>query len=68
MSGLYCKYFIDQEIIRLTTPDEDDRLTRTILKSKRSRSDTNYNAVSILTDDFGIVQGVNRDGIVYYPL
>ena len=68
MSGLNCKYFIDQEIIRLTTPDEDDRLTRTILKSKRSRSDTNYNAVSILTDDFGIVQGVNRDGIVYYPL
>lgn len=66
MSAIECKFFIDDEILRLFTGE--DQFIRTRIIGKRAYEDLWYNAVSIKMDDNDLALGRDSDGWIYYTL
>ena len=66
MSAGQCKEFIDNEIYNLFT--DKDRYIRSLIVTKRTKTDPHYNAVSILMNDGDMVLGRDGNGMVYYDL
>lgn len=64
MSAIECKYFIDDEILRLFT--DEDKFIRTRIVGKRTSGDEWYNAVVITMDDNDFALGKDGDGWIYY--
>ena len=52
----------------MTFFDERDQYIRVIIKGKRQKVDTWYNAIVIEMDDYNMVVGRDGDSLIYYDL